>query len=252
MSSVLITGAANGIGRRLAALFAAEGRAIAALDRDPAGLETLAAELRGKRIATAIADVTKMDELKPAIASLEQQLGPIETLVANAGIGIETSGLAFDAGDFERVVAVNLVGVANSIAAVLPGMIERKRGHVAAMSSLASFGGLPRMLGYCASKSGVNALMEGLRAEVKHTGVTTTTICPGWIRMAMTATVHEALPDIMELDAAAARIYKAIVAKKSFVAFPAGMAWKLRFLRLLPRSWRDTILVTMAQRMKPQ
>src|SRR5215213_9812883 len=156
---VLITGAASGIGRRLATLFA-EGRySIAAFDRDAAGLESLAAEFHVRRqlIATAIGDVTRIDELRSSAAAIEAELGPIDTLVANAGVGIETSALAFNPADFEQVVAVNLVGVANSIAAVLPGMIERKRGHIVAMSSLASFGGVPRMLAYCASKSGVNA-----------------------------------------------------------------------------------------------
>jgi short-subunit dehydrogenase len=252
MAVVLITGAANGIGRRLATLFAADGDAIAALDQDAAGLASLAAELRGRSIATAVADVTRNEDLRSAVATLEQQLGPIDTLIANAGIGVETSALALSAADFERVVAVNLIGVANCIAAVLPGMIARRRGHLVAMSSLASLAGVPRMLAYCASKSGVNALMDGLRAEVRPIGLTVTTICPGWIRTAMTADVQHRLPDILELEAAAARIHAAIRAKRSFLAFPTSMAWRLRILGWLPRSWRDRILATMANRMKPK
>ena len=73
---VMITGAANGIGRRLAALFAADGDAIAAIDRDAPGLESLSADLRarGQSIATAVADVTCVDELRAAVASLEHSL----------------------------------------------------------------------------------------------------------------------------------------------------------------------------------
>lgn len=252
MSVLFITGAANGIGRRLATLFAAEGQAIAALDRDASGLESLAAELRSRNqiVATAVGDVTRVDDLRAAVAEFEKQLGPIDTLIASAGVGLETSAFAFDAAVFERVIAINLIGVANSIAAVLPGMIERNRGHIVALSSLASFGGVPRMLAYCASKSGVNAMMEGLRAEVSRTGIQVTTICPGWIRTAMTADIQEQLPDILELDDAANRIHAGIRAKKKFIAFPAAMAWKLRVLSWLPRSWRDKILVTMANRMQ--
>ena len=82
-------------------------------------------------------------------------------------------------------------------------------------------------------------------------GLTVTTVCPGWIRTAMTADIQDQLPDILELDDAAGRIHRAIRAKKMFVAFPAAMAWKLRVLRWLPRSWRDKVLVTMAKRMMP-
>src|SRR6185295_15853262 len=110
-------------------------------------------QTQGRRIATIVADVTR-DDLPTAIADLERQLGPTDTLIANAGIGIETSARRLVAADFERVISVNLIGVANSVAAVLPGMLARERGHLVAMSSLASLCGIPKMLAYCASKSG--------------------------------------------------------------------------------------------------
>lgn len=246
MAVVLITGAANGIGRALAELYAADGDTIAALDRDAVGLASLAAGI--PRCETAIADVTDAAQLLTAVQSLEHRLGPIDVLIASAGIGIETSGRRFDAGDFKRVIDVNLIGVANSIAAVIPGMTERKRGHIVALSSLASYTGIPRLLAYCASKSGVNALCDGLRPEVAPLGIRVTTICPGWIETAMTAPVKHSLPDIMPLDFAAKRIYSAIRQERTFLAFPRSMAWQLRFINCLPRSWRDRILVKMAKR----
>src|SRR5204863_8360902 len=100
-----------------------------------------------------------------------------------------------------------------SIAAVLPGMLQRRRGHLVAISSLASLRGLPRMLGYCASNAGVNALMEGLRIEVGDKGLFTTTVCPGWIRTAMPVTIA-GHPKIIEPDAAARRIVDAVVRKR--------------------------------------
>src|SRR5207248_899709 len=102
-----------------------------------------------------------------AARDLEAKLGPIDLLVANAGIGIETNAINFKIDDMNLVLNVNLLGVSNSIGAVLPGMIERKRGHLVAISSAASYRGLPRMLAYSASKAGVNAIMDGLRVELK-------------------------------------------------------------------------------------
>src|SRR5262245_45282079 len=158
--TALITGAASGIGRQLALQLANDGVAIAALDRNAAGLQSLADQLSGQRSRCewSVADVTKADELGLTVRTLEQQLGPTDLLIACAGVGLETSALDYRADTMNAVLNVNLLGVSNSIAAVLPGMLARRRGHLVALSSMASFLGLPRMLGYCASKSGVNAI----------------------------------------------------------------------------------------------
>ena len=125
--------------------------------------------------------------MRDAVRQLESQTGPTDLLIASAGVGQETSADAFSAEVFSHVIQVNLIGVSNSIAAVLPGMRERRRGHLAALSSLASYRGLPRMAGYSASKAGVNALMDSLRVELRNYGIACSTICPGWIRTPMTA-----------------------------------------------------------------
>src|SRR2546427_1486152 len=119
---VWITGAGSGIGRRLAQLLADEGAAIAATDLAPEPLESLAAELAGKRVAWATVDVTDSDALAKAIEELQCQLGPVDLLIACAGIGRETSAFNFRADEFAAHIQVNLIGVSNSIAAVLPGI----------------------------------------------------------------------------------------------------------------------------------
>src|ERR1700687_698178 len=179
---VLVTGAGSGIGRRLAQSFAAEGAAIAAIDLSPEPLASLAAELAGKRAAWATANVTDSVALAKAIEELQRQLGPVNMLLACAGIGRETSALHYRAEDVAAHIHVNLIGVSNSIAVVLPSMVARKQGHIVALSSLASYRGLPRLIGYSASKAGLNALMEGLRMELRGKGVHFTTICPGYVR----------------------------------------------------------------------
>ncbi len=236
---VLITGAASGIGRQLALTLAAEGAHIAALDRQGPGLEALAADLKGKPVATAVADVTDPAAVRDATARLEAQLGPTDLLIASAGIGIETSATDFRAEDMAAVINVNLLGVVNGIAAVLPGMRERRRGHLTALSSLASYRGLPRMAGYCASKAGVNAVLDALRVELRPFNIATTTICPGWIRTPMTAPLDLPVSDMMDVAEAARRIVAALRARRAFVAFPAHNVRQVRLLRYLPRAIAD-------------
>ena len=249
---ILITGAASGIGRQLALSLAAEGARIAALDLHADGLARLEADLAGKSVATAAADVTDRSSLLAAVAGLENRLGPADLLIASAGIGIGTPALDFRPEDFEALIRVNLNGVANSIAAVLPGMLSRRRGHLSAISSLASFRGLPCMAGYCASKAGVNALLDSLRVELKPLGITVTTICPGWVRTPMTAKVEAAMPHLLEVEDAVRRILDALRRRRAFVAFPRSSAFRIRILGWLPAAVSDWIITRIfRQRVKP-
>jgi NAD(P)-dependent dehydrogenase (short-subunit alcohol dehydrogenase family) len=247
---ILITGAASGIGRQLALTLAAEGAAIAAVDLQPESLTALAADLSGKRCAWAVADVTDCAALHAAVGQLAERLGPIDVLVACAGVGFETSALNFHGGDFEKIIRINLIGVANSVDAVLPEMLARRQGHLVALSSCASFRGLPRMAGYCASKAGVNALMDSLRVELKSQGISVTTICPGWIRTPMTAQINTPMPDMLELEDAVQRMVQAIRRRRPLVVFPRSTAFKVRLLRWLPAGISDWLLGKMVQRIE--
>jgi short-subunit dehydrogenase len=247
----LITGAGSGLGRELARLLAAHGCGVAGVDRVEAGLKSLEQELAatGARCAWAVADVTDAAALRRAVAAFESDLGPIDLLIASAGVGLETSALALSPETFATVVNVNLVGVANSIAAVLPGMLARGRGHLAALSSLAAFRGLPRMAAYCASKSGVNALMEAIRVELAPRGIGTTTVCPCWVRTPMTANLT-AIPRMLEVEDAARRILEALATRRTFVAFPRGDAFRVRLLRWLPAGVGDWLVGRMVRRLQ--
>jgi NAD(P)-dependent dehydrogenase (short-subunit alcohol dehydrogenase family) len=244
----LVTGAASGIGRAVALALAGQGARVAALDIQAKGLEALAGELTGRPLATAVADVTDLAGTRAAVADLEAQLGPTDLLLAAAGVGRETSAINFRAEDVAAMIAANLVGVANTIDAVLPGMRERGAGHLAAVSSLASYRGLPRMAGYCASKAGVNALLDALRVELLPLGIAVTTICPGWVRTPMTAGLPIPASAMMDVGEAARRIVAALAARRSFVAFPARLAWQVWLLRHLPRGLSDNIVRRKAGR----
>ncbi len=245
---VLITGAGSGVGRALARVLAQEGYGIAAVDVREDGLRALAAEVHPKIVVWRIADVTDPVALQNAVCELETEAGPIDVLVANAGIGIETTAVNYSASDMAKVLNVNLVGVSNSIAAVLAGMIERKRGHLVAISSIASYRGLPRMIAYSASKAGVNAIMDGLRVELIPLGIHVSTVCPGWIRTPLTQDIGGDLAFILEVEEAAREIAYAIRKKLVFYTFPRPIRWRMRLLTMLPRSWQDWYITRLMNR----
>jgi NAD(P)-dependent dehydrogenase (short-subunit alcohol dehydrogenase family) len=247
---VLITGAASGIGRQLALTLAAEGARIAALDRQKEGLDKLMADLPGRSIAQAVADVTDLAAVRSAVPPLEAQVGSTDLLIASAGIGIETPAESFRAEDFAAQVQVNLIGVANTIDAVLPGMVERKRGHLAVLSSMASYRGLPHMAGYCASKAGLNSLFDALRVELRPHGIAVTTICPAWVRTPLTTPLNLPDKDIMEVEDAVRLIIRGLRARKPLLVFPTSTAWQARLLRHTPCLISDWLTRQWARRMK--
>jgi short-subunit dehydrogenase len=120
--------------------------------------------------------------------------------------------------------------------------LERGGGHLVGISSLASFRGLPRMAGYCASKAGLNALLDALRVELRPRGIAVTTICPGWVRTPMTEKLTVPQPHRLEAPDAARRIVEAIRRRRPFYAFPAPAARRLRLLRWLPARASDWLL----------
>jgi short-subunit dehydrogenase len=245
---IIITGAASGLGRSLARALAAEGAAIGAIDRSAAPLEELANEFSGKRFAHAIADVTDHTAITTAVSQIESALGATDRLIANAGIGRPTGMHEFSAADFADIVQVNLIGVANSVAAVLPGMMARKRGHLVAMSSLASFSGLPLMSAYCASKAGVNSLFDSMAVELKPLGIWCTTVCPGWVRTPLTDQIKFELKNLLEVDDAARRILRAVAQKRRFYAFPRRTAMLLRLIRYLPATMADRLMAQLIKK----
>lgn len=246
----LISGAASGLGRELALLLGAEGAAVAGLDLQARGLEQLTHDLPSGKVATTIVDVADGPAVAQAVTQLEQRLGPIDLLLACAGVGYETSACNFQAADLEKVIRVNLIGVSNCIAAVLPGMLQRRSGHLVAISSLASYRGMPLMAGYCASKAGVNALLDALRVELRGQGIAVTTICPGWVRTPMTEQVRIPKPGLMEPTEAARLILEAVRRRRTFFAFPNRLAWRIALLRWLPPGISDWLLWRMYGKLK--
>lgn len=168
---VVITGAAAGIGEATARQLVAEGAQVALIDRDETALQRVAAALDGRAVPF-VADVTDAGALDATMAQVIDRFGGIDVVIANAGIaGPVTTFAAMDADDFDRVIDVNVRGVACTVRAALPSILERN-GYVLVIASAAAAIPTPTIAAYGVSKAGVEALGRSLRMELTDTGAT--------------------------------------------------------------------------------
>ena len=233
---VLITGASSGIGRALALRLAECGAKVGLVARREELLMELAGQLQGlgAMAAVAVADVSKRGEMQRATQHIRERLGPIDVLIANAGVGMPTLLDPLNVGDVERMFQVNVFGVIYAIEAVLPEMVRRRSGRIAAVSSMAAFKGLPGESAYCATKAAVNVYLEGLRIQLRSHGVAVTIACPGFVATPMTEANDFAMPFLIGADRAAASILHAIHRRKKLHRFPRRMSWLMHLARWLP------------------
>jgi short-subunit dehydrogenase len=249
--TVYLTGAAHGIVRATAEALAARGYRLGLVDRDGVALEEVAAGLRtsGFTVAAEQADVTDLVATGFAFRALESAVGPLDVLVAGAGIGGLTLLPNLNPSALRAMLDVNVVGVANAIDAVLPGMIARGKGHIVGISSVAGYRGLPWMASYSASKAALTAYLEGLRPALKRRGVSITTLYPGFVRTALTADTPFRKPvKMLEPEEAARYIVRAIDRRPRDFVFPFSTAFGMGLLRRMP----DRVFDWMMDRAGPR
>jgi short-subunit dehydrogenase len=241
---VFLTGASSGIGEALALEIAKRGAVLGLLARREELLREISDKIKqsGGTARVFAVDIADARAVAVAAQSLRNEYGKIDVLIANAGIGgnnKETKNLEAEA--VTRVIDTNLIGAVNSVAAVLPQMLERKSGQLIAISSLAGFRGLPKSAAYCASKAGMTAFFESVRLDVQHKGVSVTIIQPGFIKTRLTSGRKAKMPFLMELEDSIPHFLNAIEKRKKFAAFPWQLAAIVRAGRFFPASLYDKI-----------
>jgi len=237
----ILTGASSGIGWALAKELSKDGYHMGLVARRQEPMEKLCEEIRqaGGTAAFATADVADRSAVLNAIQALEAKLGPVDLLVANAGMGVPTKLEPMNVPETEQMFRVNMFGVMYAIEAVLPGMLKRGHGHLAGVSSLAAYKGFPGQAGYCASKAAVKTYLESLRLQLRERNIQVTCICPGFVRTPMTEGHGFRMPFLMDADEAARRVARALRRKKKVFNFPWQTERLVKFCYWVP----DRILV---------
>jgi short-subunit dehydrogenase len=241
--TVMITGASSGIGKGVALEVAGRGANLGLVARRQELLDEIvdAIRSRGRKAIAVTADVRDANAMKAAADRIRDALGPIDILIANAGIGTSSHISQLDPNHVANVIGINVLGAANSVAAVVPQMVERGQGQLVAISSLAAYRGLAKSAAYCASKAAMSSYFESVRIDLRGTGVGVTIIHPGFIKTPLTAGREAHMPYLMELDYAVPKIVSAIEKGRKSMAFPWQLATVVRAGMLMPAFMYDWI-----------
>jgi NAD(P)-dependent dehydrogenase (short-subunit alcohol dehydrogenase family) len=232
---LVITGAARGIGEKVARVAAARGARLALIGLEPDRLRALTVDL-GPAASWREADVRDGRALRSAIDDCAETMEGIDIVVANAGIAAYGTVRRADEASFERVLDINLNGVFRTLKDATPHL-ERSQGHVTVVASALSFTPLAGMASYAASKAGVEMLALAYRQEVAHLGVTVGLVHPSWIDTDLVRGAEADLPSFQDLrrwlpypgnvttsvDRAAAAIVDGLVRRRSRVYVPRAV-----------------------------
>jgi 3-oxoacyl-[acyl-carrier protein] reductase len=177
----VVTGGSRGIGREVAMLAAQKGARVGLVARSAPDLEAVLKEIGG-RGAVATADVADQAQTEQAMAKLAAELGPVDILVNNAGIGSYGRVVDLPVEEFERVMRVNYFSCVYATKAVLPSMLDRRRGHIVNVASIAGRIGPPMEAAYAASKFAMVGFTEALFFEVRPNGIGVSMVNPGPVK----------------------------------------------------------------------
>ena len=178
----LVTGANRGIGAAIARQLAAAGANVTLMVRDAGRTAALANELRatGVRVHVAVADITDGATVRAGCAAAAKALGPVTILVNNAGTAGSVPFLKAEVAEFERLIAMHLLGPVHTAQAVLPGMVTRGAGRIVNVASIAGLHGAAYITPYASAKHAMVGLTRSLAAEFGPKGILVNAVCPGY------------------------------------------------------------------------
>ncbi|HRJ68119.1 MAG TPA: SDR family NAD(P)-dependent oxidoreductase [Beijerinckiaceae bacterium] len=243
---IVITGASSGIGRALAEHYAGPGVMLSLTGRNAERLAAVVrgCEARGAMVASSLIDVTDRVTLADWLESRDT-VQSVDVVVAAAGIGgaevvPEARGESADLAG--RIFATNTLGVVNTVAPLLARMVARRTGAVVVIGSIAGRIGLPQSPAYSASKAAVHIYADGLRRLVASSGVSVTSVVPGFVDTPMSRSLAMSRPFCWSADRAARRIARAIERRERRCIFPLPLRIATALHHFVPLALLDRVL----------
>lgn len=232
--TVWITGASSGLGLELAKQLNDRVGHLAVSARSADMLSDIAGALANANSYPL--DVSDAKAVKKCVSGIEAAAGPIDLAILNAGVWQIMDAETLDVDAVRRGIDVNYMGVVHAISAVLPGMLERGRGHIAIIASVSGYRGLPRAAAYGPTKAALINLAETLHAELAPRGIVVSIVNPGFVDTPMTRGNPFPMPGLMPVEIAAARLLSGLERQKYEVVFPRRLVYVMKLLRLLPNA----------------
>lgn len=242
-TSILITGAAGGIGIALARVYAAPGRHLFLGDTNAAGLEELSEECRAKgaEVQWTRVDVTDKTAMAAWIKAADN-IKPLDLVVMLAGVSYGTAEQEETPEETRRTFAINLEGMLNTIEPVLPLFRQRRRGQLALMSSHGACRGFPIAPSYSATKAAIRVYGEGLQARLKRENIFVSVIIPGFVQTPMTDANDFMMPFRLSAPRAARIIQRGLAQGRARICFPRPINLAVYFMSLLPKALVDRFM----------
>ena len=223
-----LIGASEGLGRELARKLSAEGAHLILSARNAGRLESLSAELTDARALPL--DVTDPDAVRRAVA----KIGDVDGVIYSAGAYDPMRATEWNSDAALAMLDVNFAGAMHVLGEIVPNFVQKGKGDITLLGSLAGYHGVPAAIGYGASKAALVSLAETMRFDLKGTGVVVRLVNPGFIRTRLTAKNSFRMPMLMEPEDAARRVLKAMRRPRFRTDFPAPFSWFIRMLACLP------------------
>lgn len=244
--NILITGASSGIGRALALELARRGNLVVVAARTSASLDMLADAVPG-RIVPLVWDVSDVAQSRLMSSHLFELVDRLDVVILNAGTCEYIDDGQLDFALIERVMAVNFIGMVNSLMATLPLLrCSKGRPYVVGVSSMSTYVPFSRAEAYGASKAALRYFLESLRVDLSRENFDISIVSPGFVKTALTERNNFPMPFIIDVDLAVRRFISGMERRRLHIAFPRRLDWSLRLLRLLPEALMFKVLKKLA------
>lgn len=246
----LVTGASSGIGRALSLELARRGHHVIAAARRQDLLDELVAEIAaaGGSAEALVLDVKDGASVERELRALDERVGGVGLVVANAGVTNGVHARALDWSAYDTVIDVNITGAAATLTSLIPKMVERGTGQLVGVSSIAGYRALPGTAAYSASKAFLSTFLEGLRIDLEPLGIHVMDVRPGFVDTPMIRGKYDHRPGVWPPERAAARIADDIAARRRICRFPSGLARSAELSRMVPAGLWGAILRRAAPR----